>query len=355
MAFSNCLKFSLRFKYTDARVGNFMKRRSKIAKHWNNESVRQNAIDKREKLIFENPPGLIEAERRWTSEMDDELDCDSAGFVLAHREKIIEQCVRQVDHFEKVKQLKTIERKYFRKPPEVNLLTWAMKEKIRYLHNTDPETWTFQELSEGFPISPEGVKRLLKNKSVLTTTEKIRLHDQTVTERWRKVDGPIAAKIENANKWVEKINETVDFSRHDEEDFEEDLNSKKIGIFTSILVKANSELIKKQKPETNRRETSSEDRENTENCSKINPGKQFTAEEFRKQAGIETKPKPIVDYDRTEKKIEYNSGGYVSKYKNPRKYTNPDLEERLIQHGDTFYDEKGQFVYRIPGLYEKNE
>ena len=49
-----------------------------------------------------------------------------------------------------------IRRKYFRPEPEVNLLTWDAKAQMRYLHATDPDTWTPQQLAESFPISAEG-------------------------------------------------------------------------------------------------------------------------------------------------------------------------------------------------------
>lgn len=54
---------------------------------------------------------------------------------------------------------KTIEHKYFksRGPVEVNLLTWSMKEQLKYLHSSDPNHWTPEILAESFPISPEGV------------------------------------------------------------------------------------------------------------------------------------------------------------------------------------------------------
>ncbi|XP_050687355.1 zinc finger MYM-type protein 1-like [Eriocheir sinensis] len=54
---------------------------------------------------------------------------------------------------------KTIQRKYFKSRglEEENLLTWSMKEQLKYLHSTDPDRWTPEVLSDSFPISPEGV------------------------------------------------------------------------------------------------------------------------------------------------------------------------------------------------------
>jgi hypothetical protein len=50
-------------------------------------------------------------------------------------------------------QLKIVGHKYFRPEKELNLLTWSEKEQIRYLHNSDEDTWTVEKLSESFPAS----------------------------------------------------------------------------------------------------------------------------------------------------------------------------------------------------------
>ncbi|CAL4073834.1 unnamed protein product, partial [Meganyctiphanes norvegica] len=84
---------------------------------------------------------------------------------------------------------KTIEHKYFKEkgPSEPNLLTWAMKQQLYYLNATDPDYWTPQTLALSFPISPEGAKKLLKNKRALKSEVEISKHDQTVVSRWKKL------------------------------------------------------------------------------------------------------------------------------------------------------------------------
>lgn len=53
---------------------------------------------------------------------------------------------------ERIKQ-QIIKRKYFsQKLP--NFLTWSEKLQIRYLHNKDPEEWSVERLSGGFPALP---------------------------------------------------------------------------------------------------------------------------------------------------------------------------------------------------------
>ena len=67
---------------------------------------------------------------------------------------------RDSSKFQHFIQQKTIRHKYFKQyePVEENLLTWAMKEQLKYLHATDPDYWTPETLSVAFPISPLGVK-----------------------------------------------------------------------------------------------------------------------------------------------------------------------------------------------------
>jgi hypothetical protein len=60
----------------------------------------------------------------------------------------------------KAMEFRMVEKKFFqdRIPREPKLLTWAAKEKIRYLHHEDPTTWTPEKLAESFPCSINGIK-----------------------------------------------------------------------------------------------------------------------------------------------------------------------------------------------------
>ncbi|XP_068207896.1 neugrin [Palaemon carinicauda] len=85
-------------------------------------------------------------------------------------------------------QQKTIRQKYFKKyePAEDNLLTWEMKEQLKYLHHKDPEQWTPEALSVAFPISPNGVQKLLSSKWLPENEKDIERHDRAVIAKWRK-------------------------------------------------------------------------------------------------------------------------------------------------------------------------
>lgn len=78
-----------------------------------------------------------------------------------------------------------IRRKYFKVQPETNLLTWAAKEQIHYLHNLDPTEWTAERIAECFPVSVQGAKKLLKSRFTVASPERIAEHDRGVALKWK--------------------------------------------------------------------------------------------------------------------------------------------------------------------------
>ncbi|PRD34078.1 UNVERIFIED_CONTAM: hypothetical protein NCL1_15697 [Trichonephila clavipes] len=77
-----------------------------------------------------------------------------------------------------------VQKKYFKFEVESNLLTYAAKQQIRYLNQLNPEEWTPETISQCFPITVQGVKKLLKSNFELRTPEKIKEHDTEVEKRW---------------------------------------------------------------------------------------------------------------------------------------------------------------------------
>ena len=87
----------------------------------------------------------------------------------------------------------------------MNLLTWDAKEQIRYLHQELPEEWTFEKLSQSFPISAHGVKLMLKSSFQPRTVADLIKHDRAVHRAWKQLraagkgrlkDGPIVSRYE---------------------------------------------------------------------------------------------------------------------------------------------------------------
>ncbi len=89
---------------------------------------------------------------------------------------------------------KTIQRKYFRPAQEVNLLTWDAKEQLRYLNQEFPEEWTVDRLAESFPISHDGVIKILKSRYQPKSLDEVVRHDKRVQQNW------LALKAANQNR-----------------------------------------------------------------------------------------------------------------------------------------------------------
>ncbi|XP_046574475.1 neugrin-like [Haliotis rubra] len=82
---------------------------------------------------------------------------------------------------------KILQRKYFKKAPELNLLSWNAKEQIRYLHAEYPYDWTVTRLAKSFPVSEEGIIAILKSSYVPKQQQEITRHDNRVRKNWLAV------------------------------------------------------------------------------------------------------------------------------------------------------------------------
>lgn len=65
-------------------------------------------------------------------------------------------------------------------PPRT--LTWEAMEQIRYLHKEFAESWSVPRLAEGFDVSTDVIRRVLKSKFVPTLEQKLR-QDQKVLKK----------------------------------------------------------------------------------------------------------------------------------------------------------------------------
>jgi hypothetical protein len=91
---------------------------------------------------------------------------------------------------------------------EVNLLTYAEKEKIRFLHSQNPEEWTAENLANAFPISADGVQKIVKSTFRARSLREVQTHDQLVAERIQSIqsgDKPLAPDLEERMKMREQI------------------------------------------------------------------------------------------------------------------------------------------------------
>lgn len=76
-----------------------------------------------------------------------------------------------------------VKNKYFKRK-QLNFLTWAEKEQIRYLFEQDPEEWGFEKLAESFPADVETISKIIKSKWYPQDNSRISKHDLSVKTNW---------------------------------------------------------------------------------------------------------------------------------------------------------------------------
>lgn len=86
------------------------------------------------------------------NDYDFDLEADFMNLGKSYKEHVedIRNQQERVKHY-------IVNQKYF-KQTLPNFLTWVDKEQIRYLYNNDPQEWTVDKLSEGFPALPHIIK-----------------------------------------------------------------------------------------------------------------------------------------------------------------------------------------------------
>lgn len=107
------------------------------------------------------------------------LESDLFSAHKSHKEHELEQKRQR----EKVKRY-IIKNKYFRDVHLPNLLTYAEKEQIRYLHSYDSEEWTVDKLADSFPASAEIISKIVKSDWTPISSKRLRLHDASVIKNW---------------------------------------------------------------------------------------------------------------------------------------------------------------------------
>lgn len=88
-------------------------------------------------------------------------------------------------------------RKYF-KEKEPRFLTFAERQLIRKLYESNPEEWTIERLSESFPVLPETIQKILHANWSPKSVERVMQYDDVVVENWKKFRAgklPVSARL----------------------------------------------------------------------------------------------------------------------------------------------------------------
>ena len=90
-------------------------------------------------------------------ELDEEVD-------VLKFDKLYDKSQQTKSQVREMVQLKMVQQKYFKEGNRENILSWSDKEHIRYLHNSDPQQWTFEMIAEQFRIDPQVAKAVATAK-----------------------------------------------------------------------------------------------------------------------------------------------------------------------------------------------
>ncbi|KAF7267851.1 hypothetical protein GWI33_018978 [Rhynchophorus ferrugineus] len=329
-----------------------------------------------------------------------ELESDFMNVHLSHKEH-----VEQMKQWHEKEKYLIVKQKYF-KEKFPNFLTWHDKEQIRYLHNSDPEEWSIDKLSDGFPALPEIIEKIVKGKWTKKNKQKIENHDKTVIQNWYNFkqgklnnipdelkvhlkkfsDRTLNLKPFEANESTMQI---VDNYRKEEKsgDFFEiiasyerlkNMNQKHENSQEQIESESNNQVDHFQLTETsnkfNRRSkgliTFKQLQNNITSAAakgyEISPQDELILKNAKLSSiegsnQIEIQPEEISAIAERKHQTNHNKVGFVKKTARdmshliyPEKITIPEKyykKGHTYKLNDCYYDSDGEFLYRVPGMY----
>jgi hypothetical protein len=273
-----------------------------------------------------------------------------------------------------------IGRKYFSEK-SYNFLTWSEKEQIRELNKKDSEDWSPDKLSEAFPADPLAITKIIRNYWQPRDEKRIQKHDEMVRKNWAmfkkgeiEVEPVLAAHLQK-------------FAHRNLHEVAKPKVNRKLGVeipkpnsseFSSIITSCKKYSEKKEEKQENLKLESNEYQfpnrsRDPEEDSIMLKGKFKTSSklmplsEYQKLSPDIVLPdnKPPASNSQVDlmkfKKVE--DASIVSLSMNDNKVLKsleiePQIKipKHLWSRGQTykvndcFYDDDGEFLYRVPGL-----
>lgn len=326
-----------------------------------------------------------------------EADFMQADQTVRQHEKEMRMMKDQVNTF-------IVGRKYF-KSSSPNFLTYNEKEKIRKLYDDDSQKNTEDELSRSFPADPYTISQIIKNRWQPKDTIRVQKHDEAVKKNWEAFK---AGKLEVDPMLAKHLKK---FATRDFNHLAKPEPYRKIGVqvptplskeFSSIITSCKkysepkkddkSSVYEGVKPLRVRKIESQETRmpdlkpDDEDNNTMLLSGRRefskrpVTLEEFQKHAPIYKMPEeniqvtkfdeikafqPVLVRKEKEEKLALKEENNVVTLKtkavnNPydvvRIKENVLIPRKLWKSGklfkvrDCFYDDDGEFLYRVPGM-----
>ncbi|XP_025205232.1 uncharacterized protein LOC112601704 [Melanaphis sacchari] len=299
-----------------------------------------------------------------------------------------DQHMKEIKKQKQFKSFQNIKRKYFKNNiVQPNFLTYFEKQQIKTLHDKSPKEWNPQTLSTCFPASPEVIIKILKSKWVSDEGQKILRHDKLVQQNWESFRNglfkdilsdelknhlakfsdrrPTLITLEQAEAHIPKL--AADY-----------LKPREFGqIITSYLGEPKNPINEPIQIEAKDKPNIEMIYENDTKTKSRN--RHFTLDEFKNDSREEdsfsfyTTPQILstnnksVDVEKVEASLQENtriiSRKEVSNYIDtindyPLAIRIPKRvwkEGYVYRVNDCFYDDNGDFLYRVPGLVKDED
>lgn len=288
--------------------------------------------------------------------------------------------MKEIKKQKQFKSFKNIKRKYFKSNTILpNFLTYFEKQQIQNLHEKSPKEWTPETLSTCFPATPEIIAKILKSKWIVDEGQKILRHDKLVQTNWENFRNGLFKDILSddlkniLNKFAERRPTLITLKQAEMFVPKSACEYLKRGEFGQIINSYISEPVeKKLQIQIETKEEHNIERI-YENDTKTNlKKKHFTLDELKNDTHKELfswctpqtmqKNDESVDVATIEASLQ-NSTSIISRkvvsnfidtmndyplaIRIPRRVWKDGYIYRVK---DCFYDDKGDFLYRVPGL-----
>ncbi|CAO1442662.1 unnamed protein product [Diamesa serratosioi] len=338
-------------------------------------------------------PGL---ERRLRVFSDDVVKNDSefledmeSDFMDVH--KVHKQFEGEEKKYNKKIQMWITKNKYF-KEKNINFLTWSEKEQIRHLYQLDPYEWNFERLTDSFPADSHAITKIIKSKWTPQNAQRVTKHDEAVRKTWEEFKNK-ALEVEpeleqhllkfahrNFNDaCIPKIkrNALYDIKKPEHNEFSSIItscskyseNEQKSQEDTKLLTNKDQLKIPNRRPKTDKDSFLFEGNKNDTKLGmmRLKDFQIISPDTVNKQENLISNESHI---DLTQNKLFSNLNiikknrevAVASNFDDDQVHRSLEIKEniriprklwkkdKLYKVSDCFYDDDGEFLYRVPGF-----
>lgn len=276
-----------------------------------------------------------------------------------------------------------VRNKYFSdKTP--TFLTWGEMEQIRLLNTEDPDEWNEHKLAESFPSDVVAIRKILKAKWQPSDSKRVAKHDEKVRSNWKSfVNGEFKEMDQRLSEHLKKFSKRnlkarVNYDSMLKKEMPQPQSTEFVGIISSckkyvtepkqISSESNGSVAQLQLPSeayatpkssgpvkfyTFKPTTSSESLSVSTGAETI----------FNNPFRTGTKPQPdsnkqnstlsVTKFENNEVQLHESD---LKKLSIPSIRHHIDIPVKLFRKGatyrlaDCYYDDDGEFLYRVPGM-----